>query len=142
MFCKNCGARVNDGAVSCEYCGEKPTADAGRVIVIDGSGPDLERRFSYAMDDYGPCGGPINADLLARALHHVEKSESNFFALTEKATGRFLQTPGHCYMEASAAKGKVYGRNFGSIEEIWNVFMNFLLLGEFPDTSSWESVDF
>jgi len=116
---------------------------AGRAIIADGSGPEMERRFSYAMDDYGPCKGlPICDEVLFRALGHVEKSDSNFFALTENATGRFLQTPGHCYIEASPAKGKVYGRKFGSLDEFVKVFLGFLFIGQFPDISSWESVSF
>ena len=94
------------------------------------------------MDDYGPCKGPICDELLFRALGHVEKSDSNFFALTENATGRFLQTPGHCYVEASPARGKVYSRYFGSFDELSSVFLGFLVFGQFPDISNWETVKF
>ena len=141
MFCENCGAKVDDDAVFCENCGERQRPDASGVIVADAGSPELARRFTYAMDDYGPCEGPVSGELLVRALYHVQNSESNFFELTEKATGRFLQTPGHCYLEASPSMWRIYGRNFSSIDEIANVFINFLLLGQFPDISGWERIN-
>ena len=142
MFCENCGSKIPDNSAFCEECGAKVTADGRGADAVDGGYSGLAREFSYSMGDYGPCVGPISDDLLLSALRHVEKSEGNFFALTEKSTGRFLQTAGRCRVEASAVKGKIYGRNFGSFSEAAEVFMLFLLLGQFPDISSWDSVDF
>jgi len=142
MFCDNCGAKADDDAVFCESCGELLSADDDRAIIVDGNSPELARRFSYEMDDYGPCTGPITENLLIRAMHYMQASENNFFSLTENATGRFVQTPGHHYVEASPSKGEVYGRNFDSLAEAGNVFLSFLLFGQFPDISDWQSVDF
>jgi|GEM_PF-5912565 len=142
MFCENCGAKVDSDAVFCENCGEKQTPDSSGVIAADAGSLELARRFTYAMNDYGHCEGLLSGELLVRALYYVQNSESNFFELTERTTGRFLQTPGHCYMEASPSMGRIYSRNFGSVDEITDVFINFLLLGQFPDISAWERVNF
>ena len=142
MFCENCGSQIPDSSAFCEECGAKMAADDRGAGADDRGDSGLAREFSYSMGDYGPCGGPISDELLVRALRHVEESEGNFFALTEKATGRFLQTAGHCRVEASPAKGKIYSRNFGSFSEVAEVFMRFLLFAQFPDISGWDSVKF
>ena len=137
IVCEFCGTRYKNG----DYSGGNPIDMYGATL-IDGKSPNIAKRFSYEMDDYGPCNGPITDDLLFRALHYVQNSESNFFSLTEKATGRFLQTPGHSYIEASMNNGKLYGKYFDSIYDVSEVFLSFLLIGQFPDISSWEIVDF